>query len=362
MSTNPVDAACVQEETAAAGGTTTEAGVTRHRSDSEFSHDSNVETVESAAPDPSAVSLRSYLRPRDMPQLRMLHDQCFPIQYEETFFQWLQTDAAVCVVAVVRSLLHEQNEAKVHKTHQPAAEKVTNTEAFSEAAACETTQPGDEERVVGFVVGKVVALEGLIHGNAIGYISTFGVHPCYRRNGIGRQLLDAFAERLRLYDHFADDEDASFHDCLAISSVCLHCLTSNTTALKFYQQQGFAQVERMHNYYSFGGANHDGFLLQRVLEDGGAVQEKRAEGVTIIESGPCQRGPICSDEIENGAEDPDAAAHIRHIETLLSTQPKSVRIRKRHTTAWEMMLVVSKWGSVAVALFCACLFAFHAFL
>ena len=79
------------------------------------------------------------------------------------------------------------------------------------------------------------------------YLMTFGVMPHYRRLGIGDWMLQQIAEEGKR---------------LRITSLRLHVHVENREALRFYQQRGFVQVERIPNYYR-RLTPPDAFLLVR---------------------------------------------------------------------------------------------------
>ena len=87
-------------------------------------------------------------------------------------------------------------------------------------------------------------------GKAIGYLCSvrladggvrimmFAVHPTYRGQGKGRELLDALITRARMQ---------------RIRYITLEVREENLPARKFYKGKGFVEVSTLRGYYSDGG-------------------------------------------------------------------------------------------------------------
>jgi ribosomal-protein-alanine N-acetyltransferase len=93
-------------------------------------------------------------------------------------------------------------------------------------------------QIVGFVIGDRRAREDL------GWVASIGVHPAYRRQGIGRRLL------------------AECEDRLGTSRVRLSLRRSNEEALALYRTVGYAEVTVWPKYYNDG---EDALVMERVL-------------------------------------------------------------------------------------------------
>ncbi|WGI17323.1 GNAT family N-acetyltransferase [Methanonatronarchaeum sp. AMET-Sl] len=65
-----------------------------------------------------------------------------------------------------------------------------------------------------------------------GYISIFGVHPEYTRNGVGSVLINRVKQEL--------------------SELWCHVRITNKTAIRFYEAVGFEKSKIVDNYYSNG--------------------------------------------------------------------------------------------------------------
>ena len=85
------------------------------------------------------------------------------------------------------------------------------------------------------VVGAVCCRYDVLEGKRALYIMTLATLAPYRRMGIGKMLID------HVFDICDKDE--------TIEVVSLHVQINNTTALDFYSNYGFEQVEVVEKYY-----------------------------------------------------------------------------------------------------------------
>ncbi len=90
--------------------------------------------------------------------------------------------------------------------------------------------------IVGLVVGESRPFEGA------GWVSTIGVHPDYRRRGIGEALLTACEA------------------ALSARAVKLTVRPSNSAALTLYRKFGYEQVATWRKYYAGG---EDGVVMEK---------------------------------------------------------------------------------------------------
>jgi ribosomal protein S18 acetylase RimI-like enzyme len=95
-----------------------------------------------------------------------------------------------------------------------------------------------DDEMVGFVVGDRRERKGL------GWIATLGVHPDYRRRGIGSELLKVCERRLGL------------------PRIRLTLRRSNQSARRLYERSGYSEVDIWARYYSNG---EDGVVMEKVI-------------------------------------------------------------------------------------------------
>jgi ribosomal protein S18 acetylase RimI-like enzyme len=92
-------------------------------------------------------------------------------------------------------------------------------------------------QAVGFVIGDRRRRQGL------GWIASLGVHPDLRRQGIGRQLLEACEREL------------------AMPRIRLTLRSSNASARHLYEEAGFVEIDVWSRYYFDG---EDGVVMEKV--------------------------------------------------------------------------------------------------
>ncbi len=96
----------------------------------------------------------------------------------------------------------------------------------------------EDGEMVGFVAGDPRPSEGA------SWIATIGVDPRYQRRGIGRALLRACEEKIRL------------------PRVKLTVRMSNQAAISLYEKEGYHSVDIWKKYYNDG---EDGLVMEKVL-------------------------------------------------------------------------------------------------
>jgi len=93
-----------------------------------------------------------------------------------------------------------------------------------------------DEKMVGFIGGERDS------SRRMGWITTLGVLPAYRRRGIAETLLK------------------SCEECLGMPIVRLSVRASNQAAIRLYEKQGYAVVNRWERYYAGG---EDALVLEK---------------------------------------------------------------------------------------------------
>lgn len=124
-------------------------------------------------------------------------------------------------------------------------------------------------QIIGLVVAEIKAQskcnkedQGLLSSNfakntKVAYILTLGVVEEYRRNGIATLLLNS------LVDHLTKNPDGN-----SCKAVYLHVLTSNTTAIQFYERRNFSLHSYLPLYYSVHDVAKDGYSYVLYINGG----------------------------------------------------------------------------------------------
>lgn len=103
----------------------------------------------------------------------------------------------------------------------------------------------------GKAVGYLVANMHLAHDRVPeGHILAVAVHPAYRRNGVGRQLLTQISSILKAG---------------GASRIRLEVKTSNPGAKEFYLREGFEEVGLIRGYYRMRGYREDALVMVKHL-------------------------------------------------------------------------------------------------
>ncbi|XP_076305559.1 N-alpha-acetyltransferase 60 [Tachypleus tridentatus] len=166
----------------------------------------------------SNVQLR-FLVPEDLPEIKKLCREWFPIEYPHSWYEDISC----------------------------------NRKFFSLAAVYKF-------QIIGLIVVEIKSQskcnkedQGLLSPHfpktsLVAYILTLGVVQEFRRNGIATLLLDS------VISHLTNSSETS--DCKAIY---LHVLTTNTTAIQFYEQRKFKVHSFLPLYYNVHGVAKDGY-------------------------------------------------------------------------------------------------------
>lgn len=151
---------------------------------------------------------------RDIPAVKKLHIQLFPVRYDDDFFTGLLADTAIARVLVDK-----------------ATSKIVGV-------------------ATGFFQRKSTDTLGLGYGSnvvTVFYLSTFGIHADYRRKQLGHRLLRYMLDLAKS----ACESDV----------VVLHVKTLNEAAIAFYEKNGFVLVKRKKDHYNIGGRDYDALKM-----------------------------------------------------------------------------------------------------
>lgn len=169
-----------------------------------------------------------FLAPSDLDEVKRLCREWFPIDYPDLWYNEITSNAKFFSVACVY-----------------------------------------QERIIGLMVAEIkdyfklpkedseILAATFRRGTQIGYILSLGVAKDFRKNGIASFMLD------NLISHFtsADHRDS-------VRAVYLHVLTTNSQAVRFYENRGFKAHLFLPYYYNIKGKRKDGFTYVLYLNGG----------------------------------------------------------------------------------------------
>ncbi|RHY07993.1 hypothetical protein DYB36_013606 [Aphanomyces astaci] len=184
-------------------------------------------------PDAQSAILLRRIEPRDVAQLQALHEDWFPIRYNESFYQ-----------------------------HAGQGMWENGEPLFTQVALC-------NEDIIGAVTAQIQRCDDtedkcLIHqskdtSTTLMYILTLGARQDYRRKGIASVLLTTCINEAKA--------DSS---CRALY---LHVKADNGQAIRFYEKNGFHRLRFLEDYYFISGHNHHAYLYILYV-NGGAAPHK----------------------------------------------------------------------------------------
>ncbi|OQR97224.1 hypothetical protein ACHHYP_12310 [Achlya hypogyna] len=168
------------------------------------------------------------LEPRDIPQLQALHEDWFPIRYNDSFYQNAGDG--------------------IWETGEPLFTQVAvdNSGMLVGAVTAQLQRAEDAEDKA-----LLQAPDG-----ALMYILTLGARHDYRRRGIASVLLETCLR----------EASASPH----CGALYLHVKADNFSAIRFYEKNGFQRLRFLQDYYMIHGQNHHAYLYIRYINGGSA--------------------------------------------------------------------------------------------
>src|SRR5206468_9569104 len=139
--------------------------------------------------------------------------------------------------------------------------------------------------LVARIGGRIVAYGGMWLMVDEAHITTFAVHPAWRRQRIGERLLLAFFDLAR--DRHARE-------------ATLEVRLSNLAARRLYEKYGFRPVGLRPRYYSDN--NEDALIMTTESFGTSALEARIARLRAALDAGPAPEGPFEPDESEEWDE------------------------------------------------------------
>jgi len=169
-----------------------------------------------------------FLNPGDLPEVKRLCREWFPIEYPDTWYADItSTQKFYSVAAVFRGQIVGLIVAEIKES---------------------TNLPKEDQEILAKNLGVT----------KIGYILSLGVVKELRKQGIASFLLENLIAHL------------TTPDCSEIKGLYLHVLTTNNAAITFYEHRGFRPHVFLPYYYAIGGRRRDGFTYVLYLNGGHA--------------------------------------------------------------------------------------------
>jgi len=176
-----------------------------------------------------------FLNPNDIPEVKRLCGQWFPIEYPDSWY----------------------------------ADITASDDRFYSVCAIYAGQ------IIGLIVAEIKQVKSLpkedseilapaLKSSRIGYILSLGVVQEYRKNGVASFLLD------NLVSHLTGNGDPAGGSSVTsdVKALYLHVLTTNFGAISFYETRGFRPHLFLPQYYLIQGRRKDGFTYVLYLNGG----------------------------------------------------------------------------------------------
>lgn len=168
-----------------------------------------------------------FLCPSDLPEVKALCREWFPIQYPDMWYEDITTNPRLYALAATFNM-------------QIIGLLVAETKPLSKM------NKEDQDILPPSLTGQT----------QIGYILTLGVSNAHRGHGIASLLLDNYLSQL------------STHEAPRVQAVLLHVLTTNQQAIAFYQRHNFVRHTFLPYYYNIKGKPKDAFSYVRYVNGG----------------------------------------------------------------------------------------------
>ncbi|XP_068242844.1 N-alpha-acetyltransferase 60 [Palaemon carinicauda] len=168
-----------------------------------------------------------FLCPSDLPEVKALCCQWFPIEYPDVWYEDITTNPRFYALAAT---YHAQIIGLLVAETKPLSKMNKEDQDILPPTLSGHTQ--------------------------IGYILTLGVTDSHRGHGIASLLLDNYLAQL------------TAHESPKVQAVLLHVLTTNQQAINFYQRRNFVRHTFLPYYYNIKGKPKDGFSYVRYVNGG----------------------------------------------------------------------------------------------
>ncbi|KAK7085621.1 N-alpha-acetyltransferase 60 [Halocaridina rubra] len=168
-----------------------------------------------------------FLCPNDLPEVKTLCRQWFPIEYPDVWYEDITTNPRFYALAATYHML------------------IIGLLVAETKPLCKMNKEDQD-----------ILPPSLTGHTQIGYILTLGVIDSHRGHGIASLLLDNYLAQL------------TTSESPKVQAVLLHVLTTNHQAINFYQRRNFIRHTFLPYYYNIKGKPKDGFSYVRYVNGG----------------------------------------------------------------------------------------------
>ncbi|CAJ1327314.1 unnamed protein product [Effrenium voratum] len=191
------------------------------------------------------------LQASDMEEMMALHQEWFPVSYDQDFFKKSVEGQLYSMVATFPAS-PSSSSAAPEESILGMITMSTYCEHHSEAIGqvlgmdCEAVCDRKRRRTPAAVE------EGEKHAGALAYILTLGIADGFRRRGLARELLR------RSMDYVEKDLPE-------VQAIFLHVVTYNEAAIQLYESSRFVRIEYFPSFYFLHGQHYDSYLYVHYL-------------------------------------------------------------------------------------------------
>ena len=169
----------------------------------------------------------------DIDELKKLHQEWFPIDYDDAFYKALSSNN---VLSIVASCEYMQRKCILGAV---AFRKrfVKRCSLLGRYFNNDKEPSADDRELLRGYSGIMGPFADSLRGTWAAYIMTLGVVDEFRRRGLGLRLI---SETVKYVEE----------TCLDVGLIYLHVVEYNTPAMRLYEKCGFVRVGRIEEFYS----------------------------------------------------------------------------------------------------------------
>jgi ribosomal protein S18 acetylase RimI-like enzyme len=179
--------------------------------------------------------------PQDEAGLRSLHEECFPVRYNDAFYEGVTRMNTYRNSKVLSMMaLHSSN------PDSSSAGTIENGTTTTTMIGCALLQLDGDDSKVSHWEDIVEPVWRRRKNTTVAYLMTLAVQANVRRQGIASKILQ------RCIESVSQDPN-----CCALY---LHVMTENLIAQKFYEYHGFIKVTTVPGFYLINGKRSDSHI------------------------------------------------------------------------------------------------------